>query len=197
MALNEVTVTIKGETSLTYHETFLADLMSVSHFFFNGVRYNLPFFSAGHYEPGFWDFPLKFGMWFEQHKLLGSLFDWFGFRKKAVHMVGFLYDEGTSDPVEITAPPIDWALFNNHLKNNTTIEEAYRKDAEKLEENNPQKPFGLLLLIGVVIVVIVVGVVLVTVLTGQHGTAQALTNSTLTPSPLPGGPTMTPYPLKP
>lgn len=180
-ALNEVTATIQGETNINYHESFLHDLKT-PRFKFMATIYNLLFDAAGHYEPGFWDFPLKWGMFFEQHKLLAGFFDWFGLRKRAVHMVGFLYKEGDPDPVEITAPEYDFALENWNLEHNTTIEDSYEED-DKALRGTKDKNTNYYMLLLVALVVIIAGVVLVTYLSGQHTPIEGILNATATPHP--------------
>lgn len=181
--LTEVTAIIQGEANVNYHQTFLVNMAKYHSFEFMGEKYNLPYEEANYYSPGFWDFPLKWGMFFEQHKTLASWFDWFKLRKKAVHMINLLYHVGNPDPLTVNEPEFDWALENFNLQENTTVEQSYRDDDNKLKGSR-ELSNGTIILIAIAIVAVMIGVIVVVIVTQGQGASQVIQNVTSTP----GGP---------
>ncbi len=192
-ALNEVTATIMWEKKVQYHESFMMDTTQDNSFEYKGKQYHVPPEGTLHYNPSFLNFPYKLGMFYEQHKTLATFFDWFGLRKRAVHEIGYLYQENQADPIDLSelnkqllgdADGHDWALINNHLYNNTSIEGAMH-DADMDLKGSQGLPTSLMLLIGIIIIAIVAAVVVVFVVMGQHPTAVSTIQHTPIPSIIP------------
>lgn len=196
--LNEVTVTIMSkDVNLNYHETFLLDTTKHHSFLYKGVEYKIPPEATYHYPPSFWAWGTKLAIFFEQHKLLASIFDVFGLRKRACYEIGYLYWENEPEPITVTQPEYDWALENYDLQHNTTIEGACRDADVRLKGKVDHTNW--IMLIGIVIIVIVALVVLSNVLGGGGGSAPVgVPSPSPTSSPLPviTPPPPTPIPMK-
>lgn len=164
--LNEVTVTIM-ETSnkVNYHETFMIDTTQHNSFEYKGKKYNMPPQDTGHYPISFWNFGVKLAIFFERHKTLASLFDWFNYRKKAGYEIGYLYWEDNPDPDKMERPDYDWALENYKLQRNQTIEGSFR-DAER-RLRGKEVAVNRLMIIGLIIIAAIAIIVAVVVITGQ------------------------------
>lgn len=181
---NEVTVMIKSADNINYHETFLMDTTEKKQFTFKGKSYTIPAQKALHYSPSFWAFGRKLAMFYELHKTLATLFDWFQFRKRANYEIGFLYEEEKSDPVNVKDHFLDtdWALDNYNLRKNQTIEGHFKAVDDKL--HGPKNPMGSLMIIAAIIIVAIAAVVIVTMFTGSpHQTAHEIQNVTVTLHP--------------
>jgi hypothetical protein len=185
--LNKVTATVMGNgVNTNYHETFLMDTTKNSSFEYKGKTYNIPAEDTGHYSPSFWDFPRKWGTFFEQHKTTAKFLDWFHFAKNATFEIGYLFLEDNPDPYKIEPPDYDWALENYQIQHNTTIEGAM-KDADK-KLKGEEKHTSMLMLVGLIIIAIVAVIVAIAYFTGNHAqAAQQIQNVTATipPSNLP------------
>jgi hypothetical protein len=185
MPLNEVTVTIMGNGEKTnYHETFMLNTTINNHFEYNGFTYNIPAEDTGHYLPSFWDFPRKWGMFFEQHKLLAKLIPISRLVKDVSCEIGYLYLEKNADPYEIKAPEgFDFGVFNYNLQKNTTIEGSM-KAADKKLRGDKENHTSMLMIVAMIVVGIVAAIVLVTIMTQPQAATQIVQNVTV--------PTMTP-----
>jgi len=185
-ALNEVTITIQKGEKVNYHETFMLDTTRDNFFEYNGTRYLVRPEDAMHYKPSFWAFDRRLAMFFDMHKTLASLFDWFGFRYRTSYELGFLYEEGIPEPITpVNSAGVDWALINAHLQGNTSIEGAAKDADDKLRGPKPLN-INLILLIIVGIIAVVAVIAIVAFLFG--GSAPAPPPQNITASVTPGGP---------
>ncbi len=183
--LNEITVTIEDteKGKVDYHETFLTN---EDHFEYLGVKYNIPIEDTNHYNTSFWDVQRRLGGFFEMHKTLAGLLDWFNFRKRATVEIGFLYTKGVSDPVEIKAPDENvavWSDINYDLQNNTTLEEA-DKDADRALKGKGEPAFNKMVIVALILVAVVAIVALYFFTHQSHQAVETVQNVTST-IPLP------------
>jgi hypothetical protein len=193
MPKNEVTVTIMFDEKLDFHQTFSMDTVKDAHFEYDGDIYVIPAQETGHYPPSFWDVGRRLAAFFELHKTLAMLFDWFQFRKRANLEIGFLYEKGKGDPIKIedywrskaaekgqAYREQDWGLYNYNLERNQTVEGHYRAVDQKLQ--GPRSPLTSGIIMALIAVVIVSIVVIVFVTSGHNpatsGTVQTVQNVT-------------------
>jgi hypothetical protein len=185
--LNEVTVTIMAQQEKTnYHETFMLDLTKENSFEYNGFTYQIPIEETGHYPISFWNIQAKFATFYERHKTLASLFDWFHFRDRATVEVGYLYMTENSKPFTFDDLPEnhdlkqDWAIQNYMLEKNTTIEEAHREADKRLQGDFGDSINPLWIILGIVAIVAVCVVLVAYLATGggSGGNAQVIQNIT-------------------
>lgn len=189
---SEVTLTIECTNNENHHETLMLDIRKKNYFTYKNFQYSIPASKAEHYPHSFWDFPRKLGNFFEQHKTLGSLFDWFKFRKNISAEIGFLYEENNAEPLILKPQTrvfnnvsLDWALINYHLQHNTSFEDAMQ-DAHDRLKGHQETPLTTWILIAVGIMAIVAVIILISTYTGNHNqTVQQVQNVTFTPSPSP------------
>jgi hypothetical protein len=196
-ALNEVTITIeqKGDKA-NFHQTVWFDTTKNNTFTHNFpdrpiYEYKIPIQDAGHYPPGFWQFDKKLGQFYELHKTWGKLFDWFKLAEKGSSDIGFLYQEGTPEPVQLEPTVHDFALDNFYLQKNTTVEAAFTDADNKLRGTGNQ--LGKIAWALIIIFGIVAAVILIYTLTGTPPPVEPVNNATATIAPsLPPYPTMPP-----
>lgn len=183
--LNEVTVTIMGESNLNYHETFNLDITRNNHFEFLGETYNIPPKDTLHYEPSFWRFDVKMASWFDRHKTWATFLDWFHTRDKAVFETGYLYWKGTADPVDIEmenkkaqiqGKKTDLAMAHYLLEKQNIINHWYNDFTAKLKGKN--EGFQNWWIIAAVIIgAVVVGIIMISQ-GNMQGAEQAVQNVT-------------------
>jgi hypothetical protein len=187
---NEVTVTIMFDEKLDFHQTFNMDTASDAKFEYDGDVYHIPAQEIGHYPPSFWDVGRRLATFFELHKTLAMLFDWFQFRKRANLEIGFLYEKGKSDPLKIedywrnkaeekgeSYREQDWGLYNYNLERNQTVEGHYSAVDRKLRGKG--SPLGKMAFLGMIIIAIVIIAVAVAVFT-SHGSLNPQTVQNVT-----------------
>jgi hypothetical protein len=188
-ALNEVTVTIMSKTSkVNYHETFMLNTTEDNTFEFKGDTYNIPAEDTHHYIPSFWQIGLRLGMFYEQHQLWATLFDWFKLRKHAKYEIGYLYYEGSENPVKIPPPDFDWGKENYMLEQNTTIEGTFKDADDKLRPEKTGNSNLLMLVAIIAIAIIAVIVILSLFLSGAFNpkeVAEVVQTVTSSPTPSP------------
>lgn len=182
--LNEVTAIILEKGKKHYHETFLMDLTQDHTFEHDGFRYNVPAEATRHYDASFWAFHKKLAAFFEVHKTLAYFFDWFNLRERVVYEVGYVYEKGQANPMEVKKPEVDWTYRNYAIRHNKTIEGHYKAVDLKLKGDRKLNMNMMLLILAIIAVPIVVIVVL-SILTGDPNSVQHVQNVTATLAPSP------------
>jgi len=196
-ALNEVTaiiINIKNKTAV--HKTFMADLTHDTEFTYcpeapeegldlpveeaKKYSYILPKGEATHYNPTFWQIDLKWALFFSRHRLIATFFDWFKLRDKAVFPIGYVYNEGTSSPIQPVRAEYDYALENWNTLHNTIIDKRLKRVGAKIDRTQ-QNPTKWALIIGAIIIVIVVAVVAINMINGNATPPPPVTSPSATP----------------
>lgn len=185
--LNEVTVRIMGKDKTNYVKTFMLDTTNKHTFEYKGICYNIPADLGSHYLPGFWDWDKKLARFFAVHKTLASLFDWFNLADKANVELGYLYEEGNPDPIDLSAyvADIDWAKENYNLEHNESVAGVFLDVDRKLR--GKQDSFSAIPWVLLAIIIIGVAVFVVYYFTGGHASPTVVQNVTapVTASPTP------------
>jgi hypothetical protein len=201
-ALNEVTTIILDfDKKTAYHETFHIDLTQTNTFTYLKQKYNIPKGDATHYQPSFIQVDKKLALFYEQHKTLAGLFDWFGLRHKAVYEVGYIYKKGQADPLtnpvnDDSKKSYDFALENFNIRHNTVNAARLKAVDDKLKRKQSNS-MNWILIIGAVIVIVVVAIGIFSFMQGNPSQANDIVNATVTPSPVPYfTPRPTPYVIR-
>ena len=182
-ALNEITVTITGKVN--FHKTFYSNKQE---FMYLGKVYKAPIESTYHYKPSFWALDRKLGYFFQLHKTLASLFDWFNFRKKIVPEIGYCYKIDEPEPMQLKSKyNEDWALINYNWKHNSTVEDHFKAADKKLRGDKEGINVNWILIVGIIVVGIVALIVLLN--SNSHQAQQTIQNVTIAgATPFNGGP---------
>ena len=162
---------------------------------FKDCEYKVPKHRVSHYEPTFWDFGARYGLWLERHNFWKKVLDPFKIvRKRTPYPVGFLYNMGTPEPLDLEAEKKkllgnvdlneDWAHGNWLIEHNQVFDSAFNVDLKNVfRKGESNINWTWLIIMGIVAFVVVAVAFFVTQSTEP---AQAITNATVTPMPTGG-----------
>jgi hypothetical protein len=164
---------------IVFHKTYMADLTQDNFFEFDGDTYNIPTEKALHYFPSVLDVPRRLGRFFSKHKTLASLFDWFKLGKKSSHELGFIYEYGVSNPLDLNRFNLghDFAKDNWNLRHNRSVSGHYSDIDNKLK--GVRSLLGSWKFLAFLIIAIVIIVTVALLVNG------GVLNSSPTPTPTP------------